>query len=481
MNSSSESADDAFKLPVVRLSASGKLRGREFHFSPQQRKATGAELSHVFARSREADDEALWDSLPETPSLPGVSASREPDTCSAPVIPVKLEAKADESELEESSEKAKVSRRFQRTGVWEFKPFVYTEDLEPTPDWDRSIVSVADDSTTPEASPAMSPNVPKYVPYGFADTSRRGLWLTLGVGTMLVVIAEGAGVYVWFRDAKPVAEGPVANLTDLSARANESAKVALSGFLAAKDASSLAERVIDGEKKLPAIERYLKENGSFPKPGELDEISSLPLSAEDSKRGIAGLIYQRDPSVDLLPTNSLSLLPLASRKAGSIDPMAMVSMSQGKKPRQALALFKRKDDRMLLDWDLFVQTWDRSLAAFRDGELGNGPMRFRVLVASDIPVFENGETMESAVFRMQDPLYVEDVVRVQTKCFSPEERKLLEFNRTSSGTSARVGQTRTATLDLVRDPESGRVGISRFVCWEFLGIGGKEQPHESEE
>jgi len=227
------------------------------------------------------------------------------------------------------------------------------------------------------------------------------------------------------------------------------------------------------------IKRYLKQHGPFPKPGELDEISSLPLSAEDFQKGIAGLIYQRDPSVDLLPMNPL--IALGDRAAGPLEQMAMTSTLQGKKPRQALALFKRKDDRMLLDWDLFVQTWDRSLAAFRDGELGNGPMRFRVLVASDLPVFENGETLESAVFRLQDPLYVEDVIRVQTKCFSPEERKLLEFNRASRGTSARVGQARTATLDLIRDPESGRVKISRFVCWEFLGIGGKEQPRGSEE
>lgn len=480
MSSSSESADGSFKLPVVRLAASGRLREREFHFSPQQRKATGAELSHAFVRSREAEDQTLWDSLPETPSLPRVSASREPGACSAPVIPVKLEAEAGESILEEDSEKAKASRRFQRTGVWEFKPFVYTENLEPTPDWDKSIVPNADDASSTSgatAAPTLLPNVPKYVPYGFADTSRRGLWLTLGLSTVLVSMAAIAGVYVWSRDAKPAADGPISNLTDLSAKANESAKLALSGFLTAQDAASLAEYVIDGEKKLPAIERYLKKNGAFPKPGELDEISSLPLSPGDSKKGIAGLIYRRDPSVDLLPTNSI---PLAVQTAGPLERLAMVSSLQGKKPRQALALFKRQGDRMLLDWDLFVQTWDRSLAAFRDGELGNGPMRFRVLVASDIPVFENGETLENAVFRMQDPLCVEDVIRVQTQCFSAEERRLLEFDRTSSGTSARVGQARTATLDLIRDTESGRVEISRFVCWEFLGIGGVERPDEPE-
>ena len=477
MSSSSESADPAFKLPVVRLSASGKLRGREFHFSPQQRRATGAELSHALVGSLEADDQPLRDSSRETPILPGGPASREPEACSAPVNPVKLEAEADEVNPEENDDEANVSKRFQRTGVWEFKPFVYTEDLEPTPEWDRSIVAPDPSATSGVNAPATaSADVPKYVPYGFADTSRRGLWLTLGLSAALVSMAAVAGLFVWSRDAKPVADGPVGDLADLSAKANESAKLALSAVLNARDAASLAERVIDGEKKLPAIERYLKENGSFPKPGELDEISSLPLSLEDSKKGIAGLIYRRNPSVDLLPTNSI---PLAIQTAGPLERLAMVSSTQGEKPRQALALFKRQGDRMLLDWDLFVQTWDRSLAAFRDGQLGDGPMRFRVLVASDIPVFENGETLENAVFRMQDPLSVGDIVRVSTKCFSPAERRLLEFNRANPGAS-RVGQTRTATLDLVRDPESGRVGISRFVCWEFLGLGGVERPDESE-
>jgi hypothetical protein len=471
---------NAFRLPVVRLSASGRLRGRAFHFSPQQRKAAGAELSHAILHPLEADDCLPGSSSYGMSSLPSVSDSSEGDACSAPVIPAKLETPAEEIVPEEGTGNANVSQRFKRSGVFVFKPFVYTEDLEPTPDWDKSIPPAAGTSAVAEiaVSPSMSVKVPEYVPYGIADTSRRGLWLTLGLGSTLVLMAAIAGGYVWYRDAKPAADGPVSSLADLSAKANESVKVAFSGFLTAEDAQSLADRVINGEKKLPTIERYLEKNGSFPKPGELDEISFLPLAPGDSKKGIAGLIYRRDSPVDLLPTNSM---PLAVQTAGPLERLAMVSSLHEKKPRRALALFKRKDDQMLLEWDLFVQTWDRSLAAFRDGELGNGPMRLRVLVASDIPVFENGETLESAVFRMQDPLHTEDVIRVQTQCFSHEERRLLEFDRTSPGISARLGKARTATLDLVRDPETGRIDIARFVCWEFLGLGGVEQPAAPEE
>jgi len=469
----SESAGGVFRLPVVRLSASGKLRHREFHFSPKQRKATGAGLSYV-AHSLKADDQTPRCSSCGTHSLVRVSASCQCGACSAPV---KLEAEEQGAdELEGNESEALVSRRFQRTGLWEFKPFVFTEFLEPTPEWDKSIVAFDADPFVPEGSgaAAFSPHMPAYVPYGFADAPRRGLWLSLGLGMVLVLMAVVAGVYVWSREPSS-ADGTsvVPDIVDFSARVNESAKLTLSGFLTAENAPSLAARVIDGETKLPEIKRYLAQNGALSKPGELDEISSIPISKDDLKRGIAGLIYQQDPPVDLMPMNPL--IPLAAKTVGPLEQMAMASTLQGKKPRRALALFKRKGEQMLLEWDLFVQTWDRTLAAFRDGELGDGPMRFRVLVAADIPVSENGETLGSAVFRIQDPLHTEDIIRVQTKCFSSEERRLLEYDRTTPGMSARVGSSRTATLDLVRDPATGRIEISRFVCWEFLGIGGVER------
>lgn len=479
MTPASESTGDGFQLPVVRLSASGRLRGREFHFSPKQRKAAGAELSHAASHSRDAGDPASLGSSHETSSLPGVSASRESDACSVPVNPAELEVKEDEAATGGDT-KDKASRRFKKTGEWKFRPFVYTENLEPTPDWDKSDTPESTVGSGNKKSPTGSrtANVPDYIPYGIESGRRRILWCALGVTSVIALIVGG---YITLRERLPSSEsvGKITLFTDPSARLNESAKAAFSEFLGTADPQALADHVIEGNERLPAIERYLKEKGPFPKPEELDTISSLPLSQGDLKKGIAALTYRREVRTDLL--SAAPLIPLASRTNGSLERMAMVDTTLDReKPKQALALFKREGDRMLLDWDLFVQTWDRSLAAFRDGELGDGPMRFRVLVASDIPVSENGESLENAVFRIQDPVHVGDIIRVQTKGFSADERRLLSLDRGHAGAGGRIGLTRTATLDLSRDPATGRVGISRFVCWEFLGLGGVEQSDDRE-
>jgi hypothetical protein len=101
-------------------------------------------------------------------------------------------------------------------------------------------------------------------------------------------------------------------------------------------------------------------------------------------------------------------------------------------------------------------------------------LNFRVVLSADIPVFENGEGVDDAIIRVQDPLHEEDIVRVKDRYGASggalPKPSLDELERDPIAAM----KPSTATVSLKREGSTGKIVIERVICREFLGVGGNE-------
>jgi hypothetical protein len=361
--------------------------------------------------------------------------------------------------------------RFERTGVFTFKPFDYQAKTEN--DFTRAIEFEKTETADflSESSSAAKPS-----------SYRKILLISLASGFALLVVV---GSLALLGNAERAAvrasiESLPEPVTVVKKRLEQSARVSFKRFLNTSDPLEKSHWVIDGFSKVQAMtDRSSALSGLPTFSEEGDEIIPSPMTDEETRKGICAFVYR--PMIDAPLFSSEAILPM-DVLSGVTPPDALQNAILAESfsaddVKQGIAMFRLKDNRMQLDWDLFIQTLDRSLIAFRDGSLGSGPMRFRVVISLDKPVFENNETVDLKVFRIQDPLHTKDSLRLQVDLIHPDEPLLRLAFHDEGGEPIVPMQPRTATVDLVRNPESGLITLSKLVCWEFLGVGGTEQFH----
>ena len=127
---------------------------------------------------------------------------------------------------------------------------------------------------------------------------------------------------------------------------------------------------------------------------------------------------------------------------------------------RVLAFFKRKDDKLLLDWDTYAQTKYRTFKRFVVAPDVGATATFRVKI---LPV--DGGT---AKILLHDPAYPQDQVTVEVASDSALAKELAAVEWGAPGTPTAA---RTATVDLGWDEEK-HLRVNEFICWEFYGLGG---------
>jgi hypothetical protein len=142
-------------------------------------------------------------------------------------------------------------------------------------------------------------------------------------------------------------------------------------------------------------------------------------------------------------------------------------------PLRVHAFFKRTADGLKLDWEIFAQTKYRTLQNFVElPEVGQAGV-FRVFIVEDVP--DKGRAVAGTrTYRVADPANTGDTARVNVKVDSEIGRELSLINW--RGTKENRPITRTATMELKwnGEPTAPELEISRFLCWEFLGLGGHQ-------
>lgn len=209
-----------------------------------------------------------------------------------------------------------------------------------------------------------------------------------------------------------------------------------------------------------------------------DSFAVQELSEEDRKRGIFMLTYDQPPQFalreffrPLAPLEVQYGLEEADLLLSTVARIGNFSME----PLRVHAFFKRTDAGLKLDWEIFAQTKYRTFQSFVELPDVGHPETFRVLIVEDVP--EKGQGVAgSRAYRLADPANYEDSVRVNVMIDSDIGKTLSVINW--RGTKQGTPLTRTATVELewAGSPDSPELQIKRFICWEFLGLGGKAEP-----
>ncbi len=209
-----------------------------------------------------------------------------------------------------------------------------------------------------------------------------------------------------------------------------------------------------------------------------DSFSIQELSEEDRKRGIFMLTYDQPPQFalkeffrPLAPLEVQYGLAEADILLSTVARVGNFSME----PVRVHAFFKRNSEGLKLDWELFAQTKYRTFQNFTQLPDIGRPETFRVLIVEDVP--EKGQGIAgSRSYRIVDPANLDDSARVNVRLDSEIGKALSIINW--RGTKQGTPLTRTATIELewTGSQDSPSLEIKRFICWEFLGLGGEEIP-----
>ncbi|WP_411828167.1 hypothetical protein [Luteolibacter sp. AS25] len=209
-----------------------------------------------------------------------------------------------------------------------------------------------------------------------------------------------------------------------------------------------------------------------------DSFSVQTLSEEDRRRGIFMLTYDQPPQFSLKdffrPLATLEVQYGIDEADLLLSTMARVS-NFAMEPVRVHAFFKRTDGKLFLDWEVYAQTKYRRFRNFVELPDPGQSEVFRVLIVEDVP--DKGQGVAGArTYRLADPANVTDAARVNVPLDSETGRALSIINW--RGTKQNSPTTRTATVELEwsDDQERPQLEIKRFICWEFLGLGGKEAP-----
>ena len=209
-----------------------------------------------------------------------------------------------------------------------------------------------------------------------------------------------------------------------------------------------------------------------------EAFSIYELSEEDRKRGLFMMVYDQPPQFAMREF----FRPLASLEVQyGVDEADLLLSTLSRvgnfamEPLRVHAFFKRSPEGLKLDWEIFAQTKYRTLQNFTElPEIGQTGV-FRVFIVEDVP--DKGHAVAGTrTYRVVDPANVTDSARVNVKVESETGRALSLINWRGSKENRPV--TRTATVELRWSGEATApdLEISRFVCWEFLGLGGQSTP-----
>ena len=252
------------------------------------------------------------------------------------------------------------------------------------------------------------------------------------------------------------------------------AKDVLSRFLAADSAAGKAALSIRGSELLARMEEFYG-------PGKIDDtdtaisgFSAEKLTADDQKRGIFMMRYDQPPQFEMRDFFR-PIAPLEVQYGLKEPDLLLSSMARAgnftSEPVKVHVFFKRTPDGLLLDWETFVQTKYRTFRSFTELPDPGRSGIFRVFIVEDVP--EKGQGVRGKkTYRMADPAHGNDTVRIDVSVDSELGRALSILNW--RGVKDARPQPRTATLELewTRDA-SPRLAVKKFICWEFLGIGGQ--------
>jgi hypothetical protein len=244
-------------------------------------------------------------------------------------------------------------------------------------------------------------------------------------------------------------------------------------------ASTVEERlplVIHGEAMRGRLEKFYADDTVSDLDAPAAGFSAYELSEEDAKRGFFMMVYDQPPQFKMKEF----FMPLANLEVQyGVDEADMLLSAVSRagnfsmEPLRVHAFFLRTPEGLKLDWEIFTQTKYRTLRNFVELPAVGQTGVFRVLIVEDVP--RQGDAVEGErTYRIEDPANASDSARINVRVDSEVGRALSRINW--RGTKDKKPMAETATLELKWQGGGDTLDLSiqRFICWEFLGLGGQE-------
>ncbi|MBK1881738.1 hypothetical protein JIN85_04895 [Luteolibacter pohnpeiensis] len=356
--------------------------------------------------------------------------------------------------------------------------------------------------TKPEPAPAKKEKdvVPAKVQASASQNPAKSkpiltMCLLLG-GILILVLLLGAGIVYFANQLSsqpkrttalpiPPPEDPVVE-EDIYIQSGwkKDAYQVLNEFLKASTIEAKLPYILNPEEKRAEMEAFYGAGPISEDETPANSFTTYPLTDEDAHNGLFMMIYDQPPQFAMKeffrPLATLEVqygLEEADILLSTVAKLDNFAMD----PVLVEALFKKTPQGLKLDWDVYAQTKYRTFRHFLDLPKPGESKIFRVLIAEDVP--DKGRAVTGMrTYRVADPtgtLYasriVTDSVRINVPVDSDVGRSLNVINW--RGGNREMPITRTATLELAwSDQEPSQLEIKRFLCWEFLGLGGKIDP-----
>lgn len=313
--------------------------------------------------------------------------------------------------------------------------------------------------------------------------SSKGKLVWLGL-LVLVVVLGGGALWMIAQETKEtlVSEAQVTQNSGPSAEELEEewrtegwkkeASEVLSAFMNASSAEERMKYVIPNEQVLADLQKY------YPS-GSTDEDTPFKFfvhrsgAEEDRERGIFRMQYRQPAQMNMkeyfAPIGSLDKV-MGVQGATLIDMAYAINEKNMSAPIEILAFFKKTDEGLKLDASVFMQCKFRTFRSFVDFPKMGHKEIFRVKISESID-HDYRDNKEFRTYRIEDFAYPDTYVNISVKTDSEIGKILSSLNWRGMN---REYQLRTATLELGwSEQKPARLQIERFLCWEFLGVGGE--------
>jgi hypothetical protein len=325
------------------------------------------------------------------------------------------------------------------------------------PPVEKSSPPVEVSPTVEESSPPVeesSPEEPEEISPATPEKSvKRKSSASLLLLLVLLLVALGGGAYFlmgYFKDKDTETAGfnqpnkAVVNPT-------------LQKYLAASTLEEKLNYVYNADELRPKIEAFYKERAISEAGTPANAFSMIKLPAKDSKKGFILFFYDKSASkaLDSTPQNP-----------------ANTPTSAGKRIK-ILAFMKETEKGVKLDWEIFAQTRYRTFNDFiNTPEIGKSEV-FRLTVTTKKPE-ESAVGNPTITYELADPAYSYDKTKITPDPNSQAGQALASLIAESAKDTEPVQQTATIELTWTGDKSSPKLEIKRFICWQFLNLGGKE-------
>jgi hypothetical protein len=254
------------------------------------------------------------------------------------------------------------------------------------------------------------------------------------------------------------------------------ARQVLNGFISATTVAEKLPYILNASSLSTKMEEYYGGSPILDADTPAEAFTVYELSESDTQRGLFVMIYDQPARLEMKEY----FRPLASLEVQyglqEADLLLSTVANTGNfatEPLRILAFFKRTPEGLKMDWEIFTQTKYRTLRNFAElPDMGQSKI-FRVLITEDVP--EQGQTIPGhRTYHVIDPANNSDGARVNVKIDSETGKALAPINWRGSKENQPVTQSATVELTWAGTKDAPILEISRLLCWEFLGLGGKE-------